>query len=102
MSYQIINTLNGPIVYYDGVYVTLLEHHTLIDIAEAHPQILQELQSSIAVGIRDGADEAIDAMYSNLQVYQAKLNSYLVASSQYLAFIQTSWYPYQTAKADEI
>ena len=98
MSYEIIKTVNGPLVKFEDKYISLIEHHLLIDACEENETLLAELQLHILEQIRDGADEVMDAFRSNLHPQPAKLYSYTNAASQYLAFVNGSWASYVVAK----
>ena len=98
MAYEVVNTINGPLVKHNERYITLMEHHFLIEVAEEHPEMLKELRQHIVMGIRDGADEAMEALQSDLQVHPNKLFAYANAANQYLVFSQGTWKSYKNAK----
>lgn len=100
-GYEIVNTLNGPLVHYEGRYITLMEHHHLIDAVEENPSILEDLRLNILEQIRDGADEVMEALRSNLHPQPAKMYAYTNAASQYMGFVQGTWNSYVNAKKEQ-
>lgn len=100
-GYSIIGTLNGPLVSFEDKYITLMEHHHLIDVAEANPGFIEDMRLHILEQIRNGADEVMEALRSNLHPQPAKMYAYTNAASQYMGFVQGTWNSYVNAKKEQ-
>lgn len=99
---EVITTLNGPLIKINSKYVSLHEPHLLIDAFEEYPNLLEELKNNIWLGLRDGADELMESLLANVQMFPARLSAYMAAANQYIGFLQAVWEPYQAAKIEDI
>lgn len=95
MDYEIIETTVGPIVKWDNQLVTLQDIPTLLDIAYAHSNFLNELHTAIQQGMSSAFKDQIDAFEIKMNFHSPKINAYISSAAQYLSFISGPWPQYR-------
>lgn len=98
MTYEIINTLSGPIIKYDDQYLTMMDTHLMIDIAENDSFFVTDLRENIMKVLRDSLDEYLEAFNDGIQHPPTKMYAYLNACGQYFGFMYGAWAAYNNAK----
>jgi hypothetical protein len=100
MSYEIIKTLNGPIIKWNDAYVTAQEPHLLIEIAEANAGFIPAFKAHIMEHLRSSVDDLCEAFEDGMSHMSPILNSYMNASFMFNNFINGPWANYKKAKAE--
>lgn len=98
MSYEIIHTLNGPVIKSDNQYFTMLDTHLMIDLAEKDESFLTDLRAGLTAMLNDGLDEYLEAFEAGIQHPPTKIYTYLNSCGQYFGFMYGAWAAYNNAK----
>ena len=100
MSYELIKTLNGPLIKYGDVYVTAQEPHILIEIAESDASFIPAFKAHVIEHLRLSVDEVCEAFEDGMSHMSQTLNGYLNASFMFNNFIHGTWANYKKAKEE--
>jgi len=100
MTYELIKTLNGPLIKYKDVYVTAQEPHLLIEIAELDEGFIPAFKTHIIENLRVSVDEVCEAFEDGMAPMSQSLNTYLNAAFMFNNFVKGTWPTYQKAKAE--
>ena len=100
MAYELLKTLNGPLVKYGDVYATAQESHLLIEIAEADASFIPAFKAHIIENLRLSVDEVCEAFEDGLSHMSSPLNAYINASFMFNNFINGPWATYKQAKKE--
>jgi hypothetical protein len=100
MSYEIIKTLNGPIIKYKDAYVTAQEPHVLIEIAEADAGFIPAFKAHVMENLRSSVDDLCEAFQDGMSHMSPSLNAYMNSAFMFNNFINGPWASYQRAKAE--
>ena len=101
MPYELIHTLNGPIIKYgESLYATAQEHHLLIEIAEADANFIPAFKDHIIENLRLSVDEVCEAFEDGVSHTSQSINAYLNASFMFNNFINGTWATYKRAKEE--
>jgi hypothetical protein len=100
MSYEIIKTLNGPIIKWNDAYITTQEPHLLIEIAESHSDFITAMRAHIIENLHATINDLCEAFEDGLSHMSPVLNAYTHAAFMFNNFINGPWANYQKAKTD--
>jgi hypothetical protein len=100
MSYELIKTLNGPLIKYGDAYVTAQEPHILIEIAESDASFIPAFKAHIIENLRLFVNEMCEAFEDGMSHMSPSINAYINASFTFNNFINGPWATYKKAKAE--
>jgi hypothetical protein len=100
MSYELIKTLNGPLIKYKNAYITAQEPHLLIEIAETDESFIPAFKAHIIENLRLSVNEMCEAFEDGISHMSQSFNTYTNAAFMFNNFINGTWANYKKAKAE--
>lgn len=100
MEYELIATLNGPLIKRGAQYITIQEPHLLIELAEADPNFIPAIRKHITENLRSSIEGLCEAFEGGIPHLSPSLNAYTNAAFMFNNFINGPWASYQRAKAE--
>lgn len=100
MSYELIKTINGPLIKWNDKYISPQESHLLIEIAEADEGFIPVFKSHVIETLQLSLNEVCEAFEASMPHVSQTLNSYLHASFLFSNFVNGVWATYQKAKSE--
>ena len=95
MEYEIVTTNYGPIIKYDGKYLTLQDTQDLLMVQEENEGFIADMKVHIRKALHDAHDEAQGAFEFGYPFVSTKLYPYLNAINLYQSFAFQTWPQYQ-------
>jgi hypothetical protein len=100
MSYELIATLNGPLIKRGDQYITIQEPHLLIELADANPTFIPAIKKHITENLRSSIEDLCEAFEDGMTHMSPSLNAYMNSAFTFNNFIHSHWATYQRAKAE--
>jgi hypothetical protein len=100
MEYELITTLNGPLIKRGAQYITVQEPHLLIELAEADPNFIPAVKKHITENLRSSIEDLCEAFEDGMSHMSPSLNAYMNSAFMFNNFINGPWANYQRAKAE--
>jgi hypothetical protein len=100
MSYELIATLNGPLIKRGDQYITIQEPHLLIELADADPNFIPAIKKHITENLRSSIEDLCEAFEDGMTHMSPSLNAYMTSAFTFNNFIHSHWATYQRAKAE--
>lgn len=99
MTYEFIDTANGPLVKNDDQYVTLTEIQELINFQENDPAFTKSLHDFLVESFRSHIEMFADSFSEGYFYPPSHIHSYITAMHQFLQFKNEHWPRYQHSLA---
>ena len=100
MEYELIATLNGPLIKRGDQYITVQEPHLLIELAEADSNFIPAMRKHITENLRSSIEDLCEAFEDGMSHMSPSLNAYTSSAFMFNNFINGHWAGYQRAKAE--
>lgn len=100
MEYELIATLNGPLIKRGAQYITVQEPHLLIELAESDPNFIPAIKEHIIKNLRSSIEHLCEAFQDGMSHMSPSLNAYMNSAFMFNNFINGPWASYQRAKAE--
>jgi hypothetical protein len=100
MTYELIKTGAGPIIKDGDSYISLSDITSLLSIAETYETFLEDLKMHIAEVLTESVQEFSDGFIHEIAAPVNIIQSYLMATTQYLMFKNQHWLPYLRALSE--
>jgi hypothetical protein len=100
MSYELIKTINGPLIKWNDKYISPQEPHLLIEVAEADESFIPAFKAHVIENLQLSLNEVCEAFEANIPHVSQPLNAYLHSSFLFSNFVNGVWANYKKAKAE--
>jgi len=98
-SYQIKNTIHGPLVIFNDEMYFLDQPHQLFDVVDNNPDILFDLNKAIIEHFNSYINPILDSLKERKQSHSLPMASALNAINLYFRFVYHEYFEYRTAVA---